>query len=270
MSPAPTLRSVVLPAPFGPMRPCTSPSRTAKLTPSSAWTPPKERSTFSTESNIPAGAEVANPGGERREPVRDEEDHREEDGAVQEEAQRSRSEPQRLPRSPKQLREDGEECRTDHGPVEGGRSADDRVDEHVHGAREAVAVRRHHEGEVRLERAGEARQRGAEREHRDLVTGGGDSHGASGGLVLADRLESVARARPAQAAEDVESEGEGEIDGPKAGLLREGERRGGAVRVAPVRAPEPHHLAESDGSDGEKDAPQAQRRQAERHREEGG
>src|SRR3954464_6508160 len=182
MSPDTTLRSVVLPAPFGPMRPWTSPLRTTKVTPSSAWTPPKERSIFSTESDIPAGAEVANPGGQRREPVRDEEDHREEDGAVQEEAQRSRSEPQRLPPSPKQLREDGEECRADHGTVEGARSADDRVDEHVHRAREAVAVRRHHEGEVRLERAGEARHRGAEREHRDLVAGGRDSHGASGGV----------------------------------------------------------------------------------------
>src|SRR3954452_16597745 len=113
MSPDTTLRSVVFPAPFGPMRPWTSPLRTTKLTPSSAWTPPKERSIFSTESDIPAGTEVANPGGQRREPVRDEEDHREEDGAVQEQAQRSRSEPQRLPRSPKQFREDGEECRAD-------------------------------------------------------------------------------------------------------------------------------------------------------------
>src|SRR5580692_8836358 len=35
------LSSVVLPAPFGPMRPCTAPSATAKLTPDNACTPPK-------------------------------------------------------------------------------------------------------------------------------------------------------------------------------------------------------------------------------------
>src|SRR4051794_4553178 len=188
MSPDTTLRSVVFPAPFGPMRPWTSPARTTKLTPSSAWTPPKERSTFSTESDIPAGTEIANPGGQRGEPVRDEENDGEEDGAVQEQAQRSRSESQRLPCPPKQLRQEGEECRADHRAVEDGCSSHDGVDEHVHRAREAVAVRRHHEGEVRLEGAGEPRHRGAEREHRDLVAGGRDSHGASGGRVLADRL----------------------------------------------------------------------------------
>src|SRR5215467_14509266 len=45
------LNSVVLPAPFGPIRPQISPACTAHETPSSARTPPKRTETFSTRSN---------------------------------------------------------------------------------------------------------------------------------------------------------------------------------------------------------------------------
>jgi hypothetical protein len=41
------LNTVVLPAPFGPMTVNTSPFSTAKLTPSTARTPPKRRDRFS-------------------------------------------------------------------------------------------------------------------------------------------------------------------------------------------------------------------------------
>src|SRR5438128_3490029 len=46
------LRSVVLPAPFGPMMPRMSPSSTPKLTPASALTPPKRLLTSLTASKV--------------------------------------------------------------------------------------------------------------------------------------------------------------------------------------------------------------------------
>jgi hypothetical protein len=46
-----TLNAVVLPAPFGPIRPTVSPGSTSNETPSSATMPPKRRVTFSTVSS---------------------------------------------------------------------------------------------------------------------------------------------------------------------------------------------------------------------------
>src|SRR5207245_726860 len=46
------LSSVVLPAPFGPMMPRTSPSSTPKLTPARAFTPPKRLLTSLTASKV--------------------------------------------------------------------------------------------------------------------------------------------------------------------------------------------------------------------------
>src|SRR5215468_4904621 len=45
MSPAMTLKSVVLPAPFGPRMPRRSPGATSRSTSLTAWSPPKRRPT---------------------------------------------------------------------------------------------------------------------------------------------------------------------------------------------------------------------------------
>src|SRR5438093_849874 len=53
-SPQITLNSVVLPAPFGPIRPVTMPSSTSRSTPWSACTPPNRTSTSATSSSANA------------------------------------------------------------------------------------------------------------------------------------------------------------------------------------------------------------------------
>src|SRR6266568_3939125 len=84
------LRSVVFPAPFGPMSPCTSPAPTAKVAPSTARTPPKARETPSTDKSTggpPLLAPRAQAPGQRDEPVRQEEDDGQQHEPVREEAQ---------------------------------------------------------------------------------------------------------------------------------------------------------------------------------------
>src|SRR5262245_41165131 len=64
-TPFSTLKSVVLPAPFGPMIPTISPSATAKLTSLTAFRPPKLRDTFSTKrSGVSARTEARRGGGD--------------------------------------------------------------------------------------------------------------------------------------------------------------------------------------------------------------
>src|SRR5713226_10229710 len=102
-----TLSSVVLPAPLGPIRPCTSPAETWTAAPSSARTPPKLRSSSSTESStrgIPHPP-LAQRARQRDDAVREEEDDREQDGAVQEQPQRPRRKAQRAAGSAQRLGE---------------------------------------------------------------------------------------------------------------------------------------------------------------------
>ena len=51
-----TLKTVVLPAPFGPISPDTTPRETSNETPSSATMPPKRNVTSLTESSIERGS----------------------------------------------------------------------------------------------------------------------------------------------------------------------------------------------------------------------
>src|SRR5207248_5024727 len=64
-APLSTLISVVLPAPFGPIRPWTTPPRRARSTPRSACTPPKLLATPDRRMSVAsreAGAPVVRPG----------------------------------------------------------------------------------------------------------------------------------------------------------------------------------------------------------------
>src|SRR5512136_1627756 len=96
MSPEMRLRSVVLPAPFGPMRPCTSPTPTSSEAPSTAARPPKVRRTPCRLSSmgLPARPQPgAHPPGQGGDALGQEEDDEEQHGAVHEEAQRTGGEP---------------------------------------------------------------------------------------------------------------------------------------------------------------------------------
>src|SRR5579864_6876794 len=77
MNPVTRLNSVVLPAPFGPISPTISPSRTANETPSTARSPPKVR-------ERPATSSTAEPAQQRIEDaVREIRRHEHQDGAVE-------------------------------------------------------------------------------------------------------------------------------------------------------------------------------------------
>src|SRR5438093_9461533 len=91
-----TLSSVVLPAPLGPIRPCTSPLSTRTAAPSRARTPPKLRSSSSTESSMRGLPQppLAQRSRERDDAVGEEQDHRQQDDAVEEQPQRARREAQ--------------------------------------------------------------------------------------------------------------------------------------------------------------------------------
>src|SRR5258708_5637197 len=67
MNPDATLKSVVFPAPFGPMRLVTDPRRTPNSTSASAWRPPKDTETRSTERSSGACAATVT-GGTRPRP----------------------------------------------------------------------------------------------------------------------------------------------------------------------------------------------------------
>src|SRR5579884_117823 len=59
----PEMRSIIVlfPAPFGPISPVSDPSRTEKVAPLTAWTPPNERMTESTSSSaVPLGSPTGN------------------------------------------------------------------------------------------------------------------------------------------------------------------------------------------------------------------
>ena len=267
MRPETRLRSVVLPAPFGPMSPCTSPAATPSEAPSTAASPPKVRRTPCRLKQHGAPSARPQPGPyprrERGDALGQEEDDEEEDRPVHEEAKRAGGEPDAGGDLPEHLRQRGEEGGAHHRPVEEAGAAHHGVDEHVDHAGEGVGARRDHEGVVRLEGAGDAGEGGAERQHGELVARGVDAHGAGGRLVLADGLDGVADPRSLDAPEDEEGEPERRVDHPDGGALGDRGEPEGAVREVEVHEEEAHHLAEADGGDGQEDPLEPQHGQPE-------
>src|SRR5512145_2214769 len=105
------LSRVVLPAPLGPMRPCTSPWATWKLASSTARTPPKARSTSPSSSSTqpPRLSPLPQPLREGDDAVGEEEDHQEEHQAVCEEPERPGLQPDAAAHLAQHLGEEGEE-----------------------------------------------------------------------------------------------------------------------------------------------------------------
>src|SRR2546423_3581131 len=120
--PVRTFKSVVLPAPFGPMSPTMAPSGRSKETPSTARTPPKWRWTLRSVSRG-AGTPADQPFG--TEDGDDDQDDAIEDLAV-------------IACGAEHFGKCGEEHRAGEGSGDSRRSADDREHEHEHGAVERV------------------------------------------------------------------------------------------------------------------------------------
>ncbi len=156
------------------------------------------------------------------------------------------------------------------GPVEDRGAAHHRVDQHVHHAGEGVGAGRDHEGVVGLQRAGQAGEGGAQRQHGELVARRVDAHGPGRRLVLADGLEGVPHAGAADPPEHEEGREERQVDHPDGGALGDGREAEGAVREVEVHEEEAHHLAEADGGDGQEDPLQPQDGQAQGDGDQGG
>src|SRR5947209_8122311 len=188
-----TLKSVVLPAPFGPMMPRRSPWRTWRLTSRTAVRPPKRFVTRSSVSTSSPGPEAP---GEADQSVGGEAHHEDEGRAVDDEV--DPGEPRLEARECRaQVRlERCDQDRAEEGAEGGAQTADDRVQrepdrevdrEDVEGVDEADVLR--------PQRAADRRQRGAERHREDFQPAARDAERLGGVLVLPDAGELVADPR---------------------------------------------------------------------------
>src|SRR3972149_5139295 len=220
--PVTRLKSVVLPAPFGPMIAAISPRARARLTPATArkpsnalW-PPRPSST-------PEPQEAPAPGVERAdEPAGEREQQHDQD--------RAEHERPGLGVGRDLLVQHEQHERADGGPVEVAHAAEDRHDEDLGGLRPVDEVGEHAAVEDAEEPAREAREGAGEHEGEPLPAPEveADELGALG--VLADRREDAAERRADDAPEQPEAQGHEhdreQVEGV-AGAAAAGQRAGG-------------------------------------------
>src|SRR5438034_9693439 len=161
-----TLKSVVLPAPFGPMMPRRSPARTSRLTSRTAVRPPKR---FVTRSSVSTNSPGPPTTGEPDQSLGGEPDDEDEGRAIDDEIDpgeaglhaRERRAQVRLERRDQHRAEKGAEGRADPADARVQREPDREIDgEDVEGIAEPDVLR--------PERAADRRHRGAERDGVDL------------------------------------------------------------------------------------------------------
>src|SRR5712692_8833229 len=154
------LMSVVLPEPFGPMRPSRSPALTWRLTRLSAVKPPKRLVRPSTSRSAPATGRLpsADPPGQAENPLGGQHDEDDEEDAHDQQIQRGGD------RHRGHLLHGGQEHGADHRPDPRGGAAYHRHGEAVHGVVEIEGGERVHESDVvRKRRAGDAHETAAHR-----------------------------------------------------------------------------------------------------------
>src|SRR5438128_199141 len=174
-----TLKSVVLPAPFGPMMPRRSPWRTWRLTSRTAVRPPKRFVTRSSVSTSSPGPEAP---GEADQSLGGEAHHEDEGRAVDDEV--DPGEPRLEARECRaQVRlERRDQDRAEEGAEGGAQTADDRVQREPDREVDREDVEGVHEADVlRPQRAADRRQRGAERHREDFQSAARDADRPAGG-----------------------------------------------------------------------------------------
>src|SRR5438552_3693779 len=177
-----TLKSVVLPAPFGPMMPRRSPWRTWRLTSRTAVRPPKRFVTRSSVSTSSPGPEAP---GEADQSLGGEAHHEDEGRAVDDEV--DPGEPRLEARECRaQVRlERRDQDRAEEGAEGGAQTADDRVQREPDREVDREDVEGVHEADVlRPQRAADRRQRGAERHREDFQSAACDAE--EGGVTERD------------------------------------------------------------------------------------
>src|SRR6266567_1878260 len=279
------LKSVVWPAPLGPMMALTEPRGTEKLTPPTAWKPSKLlRSSRTSSTRRPPREPAPEAKGGARDPSGKDEEKHDEDGAEDEgPVLRVRDD---------LLVEPEEHEGAQGGTEEGAHASQERHDQHLGGLGPVGEVREDASVEDTEEAAGEAREGARDDEGAQLVAPHVDPDELRALRVLADGREHAPEGRAHDAAEEPQAEGDHQ-QGEKVEVLRrpiaEKRRRGrhalepGEIRVGdlrhallpardlvPLEADRPHDLGEGQREHGEVDAGQAHTEEAEDEGEEAG
>src|SRR5579872_1191955 len=130
-----TLTSVVLPAPFGPIRPWIDPCSTSSDTPSTAWTPPKWRWTLSRRSSTGARSRPPGRPHDRQAAAPDDSLRTENDDHDQEQAAEDVDVVLRALKDPGKQRDDH---RAHHRSEDEAGAPEDGKGQDLHGARDVV------------------------------------------------------------------------------------------------------------------------------------
>src|SRR6267142_1458082 len=192
MTPVIRLKTVLLPAPLGPMRPWIEPGATVMERSATACRPPKRRETPRSSRSKAGSCGCRHPrahsaeqatgrAGKRHEPLRREEHRQDEDGAEDEE-----------------LRGDRHEDRADHRSPYAAGAADHREDDQQHHGLQAEIARVQDLAVVGEEDACEPGHEAAEYEGGQLVTEDVHAQGLGHEVRLADRARGQAEPRAVQ------------------------------------------------------------------------
>src|SRR3984893_7270462 len=209
--PRPTLTSVVLPAPLGPIKPKIVPSSISRETPSTACTPPKWRRTSVSCSRAltrsPSDPPTRPDDGEDAgadDALRPEDDDEDQDDAVDDVSIRGKL--------AHDLGQRGEENRSHNGAEHVGRPADDGEGEDLDGTGDAVLGGVDEEVDMGFQRARITGEHGANDERDHLVKGDVDPVARGGQLVFTNRGPRLAEPGFGEAPHEVGEDWQGDQD----------------------------------------------------------
>src|SRR5438105_5840335 len=140
-----TLKSVVLPAPFGPMMPSRSPARTSRLTARTAVRPPKRLVTDSSVSTVPPRPPAP---GDARQPLRREAHDEDQHDAVDDQVDARETRLGAGERGAQVRLERRDQHGAEEWPQRRAHAADDAVEREAHGEDDREHVREIQEGDV--------------------------------------------------------------------------------------------------------------------------
>src|SRR5574341_1711294 len=266
-----TLKSVVLPAPFGPMMPSRSPARTSNETSRTAVSPPKRLVTRSSVSTGPPRPQAGDDAGEALGHEAHDEDQRD---AVDDQVDAGEARLHPGDRGAQVRLERRDQERAQVRAERRSHPADDRVQREADREVHREDVERVDEADVlRPERAADRGERGARRHGDDLQAPARDAEGLGRVLVLAHARELVADPRPLEVDLDpVEEERHDERQvGPRDVAEAEGREAraeghrdafGAGGEAAPAAGDDEQHLREGDRREREVGAPEPVRQVA--------
>src|SRR5438270_8278315 len=193
-----TLTSVVLPAPFGPIKPWIVPCSTSSDTSSTACTPPKWRRTSTRRSSTDSGSRPPRWPHERKAAAADDALRSEDDDQDQ---KRAGEDVDVVAGVREYVRQQRDDQRADHRSEHEPAPTENGERQNLHSARDSVLriARVDEEVEVRLERTRVARDHRAQHKRDQLVARDIDALAQGRQFVLADRGPRVAEAALGQA-----------------------------------------------------------------------